>query len=103
RVAVAFFHIPKNLVVSAILLDYIDHVFDWAGLPGFARDRVAHGSIDRNALVFSEWTTGVGLLAVCGHFLGRRQVDDAERAPEQVGDILARRKVAWQERVRPLW
>src|SRR5262249_12975145 len=91
RIAVAFFHIAQHLIVSAILLDHVDHVFDRRGGADAKRDR---GLLFRRARGFQH-LVGVRRIVVdaareLGEFRLRRLVDQRDRAFKHAADVLRR-------------
>src|SRR5262245_4588727 len=91
RIAGAFFHIAQHLIVSAILLDHVDHVFDRRGGADAKRD---YGLLFRRARGFQHLVgvrrIGVDAARELGEFRLRRQVDQRDRAFKHAADVLRR-------------
>src|SRR5712692_10008822 len=87
RVTVAFFYVAEDLIISAVLLDDVDAVFDRARLTYFPGNRVPIGRLGGYALVGPQRAAPVGLLAIGGHPRWRWQIDNAQ-GPVQDGSYV---------------
>src|SRR5215475_9443632 len=91
RIAGALFHIAQHLIVSAILLDHVDHVFDRRGVADAEWDR---GLLFRRARGFQHLVgvrrIGVDAARELGEFRYGRQVDQRDRAFKHAADVLRR-------------
>src|SRR5581483_8444819 len=90
RIAIAALHVAENLVISPVLLDDVNHVFDGTRATGPGWNRIAGGRRNlRHALLRR---AQIRLRRVGGELFGKLlspgQIDDAQGAWKQFRDAL---------------